>query len=73
MLAMSFLTGPTLAQDLTATLPEDVTRPWIGPAFFANRLQDWQLNDGRIECIEDAKRFPMRTLFHLPTTISNLH
>jgi len=26
-------------------------RPWIGPEFWANPLQDWQLNNGRIECI----------------------
>lgn len=27
------------------------TRPWIGPDFWANPLQDWQLKDGRVECI----------------------
>ncbi len=33
-----------------ASLPTDITRPWIGPAFWSNRLQDWQLDAGRIEC-----------------------
>ena len=28
-----------------------VTRTWIGPEFWANPLQDWQLNEGRIECV----------------------
>ena len=31
--------------------PDDVHRTWIGPEFWANRLQDWQLNNGRIECL----------------------
>ena len=25
-------------------------RPWIGPQFWANPLQDWRLRDGRMEC-----------------------
>ena len=25
-------------------------RPWIGPEYWANPLQDWRLRDGRIEC-----------------------
>jgi len=31
--------------------PKDVQRTWIGPEYWANPLQDWQLNNGRIECI----------------------
>ena len=41
------LAAPVLAQ----TLPPNTTRPWIGPDFWANPLQDWQLHDGHIECI----------------------
>ena len=36
---------PTLA---LASIPK--SRPWIGPQFWANPLQDWRFNDGRIEC-----------------------
>src|SRR5690349_9785792 len=25
-------------------------RPWIGPEYWANPLQDWRLRNGRIEC-----------------------
>jgi hypothetical protein len=25
-------------------------RPWIGPEFWSNPLQDWRLRNGRIEC-----------------------
>lgn len=32
-------------------LPKNIQRTWIGPDFWTNPLQDWQLNNGRIECI----------------------
>lgn len=31
-----------------ATAPSEQT--WLGPQYWANRLQDWRLSDGRIEC-----------------------
>ena len=31
-------------------LPQDVTRTFLGPGLWANRLHDWQLAGGRIEC-----------------------
>ncbi len=40
---------PAVADDYQSELPE-TQRPWIGPEFWANPLQDWQLNGGRIEC-----------------------
>lgn len=41
-------------------------RPWPGPAFWANRLQDWRVDDGRLEA---AAGRPMRTA-HLLTARS---
>ena len=32
----------------------NVQRIWIGPQYWANRLQDWQLIDGRAECLMAA-------------------
>ena len=32
-------------------LPPGVQRTWIGPQYWANPLQDWCLNDSRMECI----------------------
>lgn len=29
----------------------DVIRPWIGAAYWSNPMQDWQIRDGRIECL----------------------
>lgn len=31
--------------------PDNINRIWLGPDFWANRLQDWEINDGRINCI----------------------
>ncbi len=43
-----------------------LNRTWIGPEYHANRLADWRIRDGRLECIEARPRFPVRTL-HLLT------
>ncbi len=43
-------------------------RNWTGPEFWANRLQDWQINDGRVECINDL--WPRRTLHILDRYLS---
>lgn len=40
--------------------PEHTTRHWIGPDFWSNTLQDWQIRDGRLECIRGDK--PLRTV-----------
>jgi len=37
--------------------------PWTGPELWANRLQDWQLAEGQLECLSSL---PMRTV-HLTT------
>ncbi len=39
-------------------------RTWIGPDFWANRLQDWKLEDGQLVCLNETN--PMRTV-HLLT------
>jgi alkaline phosphatase D len=41
-------------------------RIWIGPDFWANRLQDWRIRGGRLECIADDPVHRVRTL-HLIT------
>ena len=46
--------------------PISITRTWIGPDYWANRLQDWQIRAGRLECVEDDPQKPMRTV-HLLT------
>ncbi|MEM6346585.1 MAG: alkaline phosphatase D family protein [Bacteroidota bacterium] len=36
------------------------TRYWVGADYWANRLQDWQLKDGKLQCI--GGQYPRRTL-----------
>ena len=43
-------------------------RYWIGPDFWANRLQDWQLKNGRVECLNPD--LPKRTLHLLSRQLS---
>ncbi len=45
-------------------------RVWIGPGFWANRLQDWRVEDHKLHCIEDAPRLPLRTLNLLEPFVS---
>ncbi|MDP7063057.1 MAG: alkaline phosphatase D family protein [Planctomycetota bacterium] len=48
---------------------ESPERTWVGPQFWANRLQDWRLADGRIECVEQAANYPLRTLMMLDRSV----
>jgi len=41
-------------------------RIWVGPGLWANRLQDWRVADGRLECLESRTAKPLRTV-HLLT------
>jgi hypothetical protein len=45
-------------------------RTWIGSSKWANRLQDWRVIGERIECVEDAKNYPLRTLMSLDQSLS---
>lgn len=46
--------------------PTGAQRTWIGPEYWANRLQDWRIVDGRLECVERRAAKPVRTV-HLLT------
>ncbi|HUV12979.1 MAG TPA: hypothetical protein VMY18_04995, partial [Acidobacteriota bacterium] len=50
------------------SLPENTERYWIGPELWANRLQDWRIKDGRIECIGGQQ--PLRTVHLLTRTLT---
>ncbi|HZQ53947.1 MAG TPA: hypothetical protein VFB14_17220 [Bryobacteraceae bacterium] len=34
-----------------AAWPQDVSRPWPGPEYWSNPLQDWRIDKGRLECV----------------------
>lgn len=54
------------AVSFASAFPKNIERAYIGPEYWANRLQDWRIRDGRIECVEKRANSPMRTL-HLLT------
>jgi hypothetical protein len=62
------LCAPALATgaEFRSAWPANVQRPWVGPEFWANRLQDWQIANGRLECLEARLVKPMRAV-HLLT------
>ncbi|NNJ26902.1 hypothetical protein [Alienimonas chondri] len=39
-------------------------RMWAGPNLRANRLQDWRVRGGRLECVEAGPNKPLRTVVH---------
>jgi hypothetical protein len=55
----------TSAADHTYNWSATHSRTWAGSDFWANRLQDWAVHDGRLECIADQSRLGVRTLHTL--------
>jgi alkaline phosphatase D len=53
-------------QEFHSSFTHTEDRTWIGPEYWANRLQDWTIRTGRLECLEDSGNKPMRTV-HLLT------
>lgn len=49
-----------------ATWTNAADRLWAGPEFWANRLQDWAVTNGWLECVSASSTLPLRTV-HLLT------
>ena len=58
--------GKQSVSSFRSASPTNVERVFVGPEFWANRLQDWRLKQGRIECVDKRQESPMRAL-HLLT------
>lgn len=58
------------AGDFQSSFPE-YTRTWVGPDYWSNRLQDWRVNMGRLECLNGDANKPMRTTHWLSGEISH--
>ncbi len=56
---------PAAAQQFQSAWQRANDQTWVGASYWANRLQDWRVADGRLECVDDRNR-PMRTV-HLLT------
>lgn len=55
------------------SLPQNITRTWIGHSYWANRLQDWRLNQGRIECLAGGTGHEVRTVSILTRELISGH
>ncbi len=60
VLFILFFTCTTTKTTFQSYWPENTTRYWIGPEYWSNRLQDWRIHDGRLECIDGTR--PIRTV-----------
>ena len=71
ILAALLLCAPLCPQDTAfrSSFPEGKERVWIGPDYYANRLLDWRVKDGWLECLEGSARKPMRTVHLLTRSI----
>jgi alkaline phosphatase D len=61
-LVLGLLSGSMAWADRYQLDLADGDRVWVAPEFWANRLHDWQVSDGRIECIASTPRLRHRTL-----------
>ncbi len=48
---------------------KNAQRHWIGPEYWSNRLEDWQINNGRLECINGELQ--LRTVHLLTRELSD--
>ena len=46
-------------------------RVWVGSEFWSNRLQDWKIQNGRLECIANIPRLKMRTTHLINCRLAN--
>jgi TAT (twin-arginine translocation) pathway signal sequence len=53
------VTKPQAAALFKSALPANAERVFVGPEFWANRLQDWRISKGRIECVDKRSENPM--------------
>ena len=51
-------------------MAQETTRTWLGPEFYANRLQDWGLRDGVVWAEEGRTVKPMRTAHILSSRLA---
>jgi len=66
LFGISFLIYPQteLTVEFQSELPDNINRIWIGPEYWANRLQDWRISGGRLECLVSAENRNVHILTH---------
>lgn len=56
--------NPEELSGFQSSWPETGTRTWLGPEYWANRLQDWELKDGRATCLVSLPNRNIHLLTH---------
>jgi len=64
------ISGCSSPESFESQWNDDPDRYWVGAEYWANRLQDWQINQGRLECLEGRREKPMRTVHLLTHSLS---
>ena len=66
VIAVSLVLSSALAsaEEFVARWPERVERVWAGPQFWSNRLQDWRVAGGRLECVTSGANRNVHLLTH---------
>lgn len=65
--------GPLVSADTSLPISNGQERNWLGHDFWGNRLQDWRVKDGWIECVNERKNFEVRTVSLLSRTLVDSH
>ncbi|AQT68029.1 hypothetical protein STSP2_01183 [Anaerohalosphaera lusitana] len=59
------------AGEFTYSWDDADSRTWVGKWFWANRLQDWRVDSGRLECVEVRQQKPLRTCHVLAARLND--
>ncbi|MDY0168363.1 MAG: alkaline phosphatase D family protein [Thermoguttaceae bacterium] len=62
--ALLFLCSPATAAEFTSDFASTPDRVWIGPEYWANPMEDWRVQDGRLECISNGGNRNVHVLTH---------
>jgi phosphodiesterase/alkaline phosphatase D-like protein len=62
---------PAIADQFASACPAATIRTWVGPEYWANRLQDWRIADGRLECVEASQQKPTRAVHLLVAALGS--
>ena len=65
VLAVSLSTADAGTHTILSVADDCPQRQWLAPHLWGNRLQDWRLADGRLECVTASRRLPYRTVHTL--------
>ena len=65
MIAVAFaLSSNAGADEFKSEWPDGIERVWAGPEYWANRLQDWRVREGRLENVFQGKNRNVQLLTH---------